>query len=320
MYVPMVRALQSSFPQAKLYWIISDPAYDLVKNIPDVEFIRIHKPKNLTDYWNLYRQFRPYHFDVLLATQASFRTNLIYPLISAKRKIGYDKIRSRDGHQWFIDESIPLRQIHTLESFMQFAEHLGADVSQVIWDLPLEQSAQQWAQQILKEAKSAPGPWIAINPAASKSERTWSTQYYIDLIARLKTTYAANIVLTGGPGTADRFIADAITSAAQVLDMVGHTKLAQLMALINEVDLVICPDTGPSHMAAALNTPVIALHAVTRPEISGPYGQLDFVVNKYEEALARYGKQEDWFMKVHHPEVMHLITVDDVMEKVSLLL
>ena len=104
-----------------------------------------------------------------------------------------------------------------------------------------------------------------------------------------------------------------------VVDLVGHTQLPQLMALIHAVDLVICPDTGPSHMAAALATPVIALHAVTRPEISGPYGYLDLTVNQYEQALVKYGKQKNWFMKVHHPEAMHLICVTDVMKKVSLI-
>jgi heptosyltransferase I len=87
--------------------------------------------------------------------------------------------------------------------------------------------------------------------------------------------------------------------------------------------LLICPDTGPSHMAAALNKPVVALHAVTRPEVSGPYGQLHHAVNRYEDAVKRYGftrnlaENARWFQKVHHPEVMHLISVEDVLIKVK---
>ena len=76
-------------------------------------------------------------------------------------------------------------------------------------------------------------------------------------------------------------------------------------------------------MAAAVSTPVIALHAVTRPEISGPYGQVSQTINCYEEALEKFGVKSSkypdatWFMKVHHPEAMHLITAEQVLEKVK---
>jgi heptosyltransferase I len=326
MFLPTLRALQASFPKAKLYWIISQPAYELVKNVSGVEFILISKPKTLGDYWRLYRKFSNYKFDVLLAAQASLRTNLIYPLISANQKIGYDPIRSRDGHKWFIDEAIPFRRTHTLKGFMQFAEYLGADVSSVEWRLPLDQDALIWAQQNLSAAKTRSGPWIAINPAASKEERTWALASYIELIGSLQEKYDANIVLIGGPGDFDRHLADKIIAHRNILDLVGKTKLPQLLAIIHLVDLLICPDTGPSHMAAALGKPVVALHAVTRPEISGPYGQLEYVVNFYEEALQRFGlskvksQEAAWYEKVHHPEVMQLIKVSDVMNKVEAIL
>lgn len=86
MAVPLIRTLQANLPQAKLTWIISRPAFDLVEGMDGVEFILIDKPNSIVDYWRFKKQMRGRTFDVLLAPQASLRTNLLYPLIKAKRK------------------------------------------------------------------------------------------------------------------------------------------------------------------------------------------------------------------------------------------
>jgi heptosyltransferase I len=327
MYLPTVRALQRSFPMAKISWIISNPAYELVKNIEGIEFIVIEKPSSLRDYWNLKKRFSQYHFDVLLASQANFRAHLIYPLIKAKRKIGYDSIRAQEGHRWVVGESIPFQQVHTLEGFLQFAQHIGADTSQVEWNFPIDAAAEAWVKAFLQEHHMVlDKPFIVINPAASKVERSWNSEGYVQLIKFLQTSYRAQIILVGGPSAFDRKLANDILSQVQVLDLVGKTKLMELMAVIEKANLVICPDTGPSHMAACLNTPVIALHGVTKPEISGPYHQLHHTVNRYPLAKQKFYKKplfhrrHEWFEKVHHPDVMSLITVQDVIEKVKQLL
>ncbi len=117
MLVPLVRLLQAKLPDAALTWVISRPAYDLVEGMDGVEFIVINKPNSLADYWHFKKQLAGRKFDVLLATQASFRANLLYPLIRATRKIGYDKLRAKDGHGWFISEAIKPGNDHTLDSF-----------------------------------------------------------------------------------------------------------------------------------------------------------------------------------------------------------
>lgn len=326
MYLPMVRALQRAFPTCRLTWIISQPAYDLVKDIQGVEFILIEKPKSLKDYWQLYQQFKKYHFDVLIASQASFRAHMLYPMIRADRKIGYDPIRAKEGHAWFVTERIPFREVHTLEGFLQFAEYLGANVQQVEWRLPIDADANAWVDAQLQEMAMSSGPLVVINPAASKPERSWSVERYVAVIQHLQKHFSANVILCGGPSAFDLQLSKAIQAQVQVFDWVGKTKIPQLLALIAKANLVICPDTGPSHMAAALGVPVIALHAVTKPQISGPYGQLHHVVDAYPQARAklldkRLEKRADqWFLKVHHPEVMNFIKVDDVCEKINALL
>lgn len=317
MAVPLVRTLQANFPNTKLTWIISRPAFDLVEGMDGVEFIVIDKPNTIGDYWRFKKRMSRYAFDVLLAPQASFRANLLYPLIKAKRKIGYDKRRAKECHGLFVHERITSGLEHTLDGFLKFAEALEIKERVIRWDLPIPSENYEWAKHHLPKK----GPILVLNPAASKPERSWPVARYIDLLKQAQEKWGVQVVLTGGPSHFDKYLADQIMQVIPAIDLVGKTKPKQLLALISKATVVICPDTGPSHMATAVNTPVIALHAVTNPLISGPYLFQHLVVNRYPEAAAKIlGSEcieEVWGEHVHGDESMQLISVDEVMKKLS---
>ena len=94
--------------------------------------------------------------------------------------------------------------------------------------------------------------------------------------------------------------------------------------MIASSDLVICPDSGPAHIATAMGTPVIGLYATSNPARTGPYNSQDLTVNRYPDAISRYlGKNVRdlrWGERVRHPDAMDLIGVSDVTEKVDLAL
>ena len=317
MLVPLIRTLQAHFPSAQLTWIISRPAYDLVEGMDGVHFVVIEKPKTLADFWQFKQQMRAHHFDVLLAPQASFRTNLLYPLIKAKRKIGYDNHRANDGHRWFVKEQITPGLEHTLDGFLKFVEPLGVTNKIIRWDLPIAKEHYEWAEQHLPQD----GPILVVNPAASKPERSWLVERYIEVVRQAQKRWKVHIVLTGGPGDYDKQLAEQISQAVPVVNLVGKTKPKQLLAVISKAQAVLCPDTGPSHMAAAVQTPVIALHAVTNPLVSGPYLFPHLVVNRYPQAVEKFlgmpYEQHVWGTHVHGEESMNLISVHDVMSQLE---
>lgn len=320
MAVPLIRTLQAHFPTTKLTWIISRPAYDLVEGMDGIEFIIIDKPKHILDYWYFKKKLNKRKFDVLLAPQASLRTNFLYPLIKAKRKIGYDNYRANDGHKWFVDEQISPDLEHTLEGFLKFAKILGAPSQIIRWDLCIAPEDHHWAQQFVPQAN----PLLVVNPAASKMERSWPIENYIAVLRYAIQKWAVKVIITGGPGVFDKCLGEQIAQSIPSLNLVGKTKPKQLLALISKASVVLCPDTGPSHMAVAVDTPVVALHAVTNPLISGPYTCQHLVVNRYPEAVKKYlgedSIQKVWGQHVHEADCMKLISVDDVIAKLSLVL
>ncbi|HEX5421023.1 MAG TPA: glycosyltransferase family 9 protein, partial [Gammaproteobacteria bacterium] len=103
---------------------------------------------------------------------------------------------------------------------------------------------------------------------------------------------------------------------------IGRTTLKQLLALLERASAVLCPDSGPAHMATAVGTPVVGLYATSNRFRTGPYFSQHLVVDKYPEAVRRgFSKDVDeirWGRRVRDPDAMDLIGVRDVSEKLAL--
>jgi heptosyltransferase I len=101
-----------------------------------------------------------------------------------------------------------------------------------------------------------------------------------------------------------------------VIDLIGKDTLKQLLALLERATLVLSPDSGPVQMANAMGTKVLGLFACTDRERCGPYSDLSWSVNHYDEAARKFiGKpaaQLRWGKRVEFPGVMELIPLEEV--------
>jgi heptosyltransferase I len=97
--------------------------------------------------------------------------------------------------------------------------------------------------------------------------------------------------------------------------------LKQLLAILARASVVLCPDSGPAHMATAVGTPVVGLYATSNRHRTGPYFSQHLVVDKYPEAVEReFGRPIHalrWGQRVRDPAAMSLITVADVLAKLD---
>jgi heptosyltransferase I len=287
-----------------------------------VEFIVIDKPRGIGDYLALRKQLKDERFDVLLAMQAALRANLIYPFIHAPLKIGFDSKRARDRQGWFTNAAIPFANEHLMDSFLAFAKTLGIENAVIDWRLPLGDAERDWARQQLV---GGTGRVVIVNPAASKAERNWPAERYARVITHLQEK-GAQVILTGGAHPVEAALIKAIEEqlATPVKNLAGQTSPKQLAALIETADCVLAPDTGPVHMAVAVGTPVVGLYAVAPSWLSGPYLQRDYVIDHYDQAVREVLNKDpetvEWGTRVHDARAMQLITVDEVLERLSAVL
>lgn len=322
----VIRSIQSAWPQSRITWIIGRVEYELMKDVNDVEFIIFDKSAGWCAYLDVRRRLRGRRFTVILHMHASMRANLLTRLIHADRIIGYDRARARD-YQWlFTTERIPATpQQHVLDAMFSFIEHLELRPQDLRWDIPIPQQDRQFAREICVE----PGPTCIISPCSSRrfrNFRNWSIDRYIELGNYLVENYAAQIILTGGSSALEKEYGQSIEAgiAQSVTNLVGVTSLKQLLALIYRAEVVICPDSGPAHIATTVGTPVVGLYATSNRRRTGPYFSQQLVADRYPDAIQQeFGKPVEelrWGQRVRDRDAMDRILVSDVIEKVDLVL
>jgi heptosyltransferase I len=312
--VPLVRTLQRAWSDVALTWVIGTGEHRLLEGLPGVEFLVYDKRSGLRGMRELRRKLHGRRFDALLQMQVAARANLLSGFIPARRRIGYDRSRSKDLHGLFIDERIADRPgIHVLDAIGSFCEPLGLGQTTVTWELPVPEAAREWARAQWPDDGM---PTLLVSPCSSHELRNWRPERYA-AVADHASSRGWRVVLCGGRSELERNVADAILAAmrAPALDLVGKDTLKQLPALLERADLVMTPDSGPMHIANAMGTKVLGLHAASNPERSGPYSDQRYCVDRYDDAARRYlGKpaaELKWGTKIERDGVMDLISVED---------
>lgn len=316
--VPLVRTLQTAWPQVALAWVIGKGEHRLLEGLPGVDFVEYDKKSGFTGMralrTRLFERIDGGRFDALLQMQVAARANLLSAFVPATRRIGYDRSRAKDLHGLFVNERIPDRSgIHVLDAIGSFCEPLGLKQTEVRWDLPVPDAAREWADaQWVEDGR----PTLLISPCSSHVLRNWHADRYA-AVADHAATRGWRIVLCGGRSQLERDTTDAIVAAMKTpaLDLVGKDTLKQLPALLERADLVMTPDSGPMHIANAIGTKVLGLHAASNPARSGPYSDRRYCVDRYDDAARKYlGKPASdlkWGTKIEHDGVMDLVTVAD---------
>jgi heptosyltransferase I len=313
--LPVVRTIQHAWPDTRLTWIIGKSEYQLVYDIPDIEFVVFDKKAGWRGYLAVRHQLRGRCFDALLHMQMSLRASMLSLFVNSPIKLGFDRQRAKDLQWLFTNHKIRYQPAqHVIDSFFGFSEALGISQKHLQWDIPIPQEARASVQAQLP----ADAPYLVISPCSSMAYRNWDALRYAEVANYASDHYGLSVVLSGGPSALEKEFGRIISEHCRctVINLIGKTTLKQLLALLQDARLVIAPDAGPAHLANAVGTPVIGLYATTNPDRARPYNSPQLVVNHYPEAVhCKYGKPVDalsWGIRVRDTGTMLRITVDDV--------
>ena len=319
----VVRAIQDTWPETRLTWIIGKIEASLMADIPGIEFIIFDKSKGRSAYRDLQKALDGQTFDAALCMHASMRVNRIYRMLDTPIKLGFDRQRARDLQWLFTNQRITATpNQHALDAMMAFARHIGVPERPVRWDIPLKTAHHEFARQHIGDAERS----MVISPCTSsriRNFRNWSAENYAAAANHARKKFGCRIILTGGPSPLEKDYGRRISDICgpDVVNLVGKTSLKELLAVIEASDLMLAPDSGPVHMATAVGTPVIGLYATSNPGRTGPYLRRDLTVNRYPEATGRFlGKTPDqlrWGQRVRDPKAMELIRLRDVNDKID---
>ncbi len=318
--VPVVRAIQDHLPDTRITWIIGKPEHRLLGELEGVEFIVFDKRGGWPSVAALRHELRDRRFDALFHMQVAARANMLSKLVRAPIRLGWDRARSRDLHSHFVRQqvaAVPFQ--HQVQGFLEFPRAIGIEVETPRWDLPVSAEAVAWAEEQVPGGKHV----LLISPCSSHELRNWRSEYYARAADFAAGELGMQVVLSGGPGELEGRAGREIESAMKCdcINLIGKDTLEQSKALLQRASLVISPDAGPAHIASALGTPVIGLHAATWSKRSGPYNSQDLCVDRFEEAAMKFRDKKAadlrWGTRIEEPGVMDLVQPEDVIAKLQ---
>lgn len=273
---PLIQTLRKNYPQAKLIFITTSGNAALMKHIPEIDELILVSDKNI---WSIMRSsvetmLKLWRIKPELYFDLEFYSNysgIMTTLSKATNRFGFynpEKAYRKGIYNYLVPFSV---DVPISETYLQFADLLkcGHKVSQLKIELPLTGSEFKTKIRLTEGEK-----YIVVNPNASdlRLERRWPKKSFTDVLAFLLTHYPSHkVVLIGNKTEAEYVNEIALTfeKDLNLIDSSGRLTLSELILLIAGADLMLTNDTGPMHIAFALNIKTISLFGPCSPEQYG---------------------------------------------------
>ncbi len=168
----------------------------------------------------------------------------------------------------WVPESEPAKAIrHEVQRQLDLVARVGCTTVDTKLSLRVPSEAQAALPDILTAAGARPdAPWIVVHPGASAPSRRYPAEKFAAVVRRLAVEDGWQVLLTGTAAEAGLVAAVQSAAGVRTCSLAGRLTVAELAALIAEARLLIANNTGPSHIAAAVGTPVVTLYALTNPQ------------------------------------------------------
>lgn len=303
--LPFLNAVKQKFPGAEVDWIVAHGLHRFLEGHPMINHLWIIKKdewkkpdrifQTLKEINTLKKNLKDRKYDVCIDLSGILRSGLMAWLSRAPVRIGFKE--SDEGSPLFYTHKIHgSMQIHAIDRYLEIARFMGCPTDTVEYPFaPFDPDPD-----ILK---TLPDRYIVMSPSAGKPANRW----HADRFGELASRFDLPVVVIAGAAEAD--VADEVVrhSNGRAISVAGQTGLKDLLAVIAKSSFFICNDTGPMHIAAALNIPVFAIFGPANPIRTGPYGNIHTVIQESMECIPCYAKKP-----CSHFNCMEALTVDRV--------
>jgi heptosyltransferase-2 len=287
MATPTLRAIRQLYPAAHIAYLMKRYVKPVYAGMPWADQLityRTGKTKAKAgkgQFFELAARLRSANFDLAILLPNSFKSALICKMAGIKRVVGYE----RDGRGFLItDKLLPVKDrgkfIPTpiVKYYMGVANYLGSTNRDLNLQLFVTENEKRDAEAVLsrcgldlnidRPASHGQSPLVLLNPGAQYgAAKCWLPENFAQLGDRLIEELGATVLISASPK--ERPIVDAINRhmkhAAVDLSRAGMD-LGALKEIVRRCDLMVTNDTGPRHIAAAMDVPVVTIFGPTHPE------------------------------------------------------
>jgi len=287
--LPAAHALREAFPEATIGWVIEERWAELLcargtprrgprsAQRPLVDWVHtvnlagwrksLFRPRTLQQIAKVWSDVRSVRYDVAVDLQGAIRSAVLARWSGARVRCGAAEPRESPASLWYT-RRVLTRGAHVIEQNLSVVEAVARKRLPVPrLELPHDVEAERQIEQRLAEAGG--GAFAILNPGAGWGAKRWPAERY-GRVARALAEDGVQTILNYGPGEED--LVREAEAASQGAAKPMKCSISELIALTRRARLFIGGDTGPLHLAAALQVPVVAIFGPTNPARNGPYG------------------------------------------------
>ena len=329
--MPAVAALRAALPNAVIDWAV-EPRWSSLLCAPGASagtaemplVSRVHlvpakawskRPfsiETLRSVRSLRSALRRERYDIAIDLQGTIRSAVIAKFSGARRILGSASPRETPA-RWLYTEQVTLTTKHVVEHAAELVSRaFGSPLSPVAAPLPVDAEAEQWCDTGMpKDGRRT----VFLAPTAGWGAKQWPAVRFGE-VAMALAERGCRVLVNASPFGRDH-VADAVIAASQGTATAIACTLPQLIALLRRVDLVIAGDSGPLHLAAALEKPVIALFGPTDPERNGPWATASRVLRNAASVTdhRRHAEVETGLSRIRVDEV--IAAADELLNSIS---
>jgi lipopolysaccharide heptosyltransferase II len=269
-----------------LGWVVETPSLSLLEGHSLVDRVHLFPKERLRSgpgggtlaaLRELRRELLAEGYDAVLDLQGLFKSALVVALSGARRKVGF--AATRELSYLALNERVPPGRLerHAVLKYLDLARHLGAEVGRV--SFPVEARPEEVAR--VEALAKSERPLAVLSPQTRWETKQWSADSFAALARSLVRELGARVMLCGA--ASDHPILEGIRARSgeeEVVNLAGQLNLREFAHLCRLCRVAVSCDSGPMHLAAAVNTPVVALFGPTAPWRTGPFGTIHRVVRK----------------------------------------
>jgi heptosyltransferase I len=293
--LPAAQALRAAFPQAMIGWLIEERWADLLcapgkerrgprsdaRPLADwvhtvqlkcwrKSFFSATTVQQIAKTWN---DVRSVNYNVAVDLQGAIRSAVLARWSGARVIVGAAETRESPASLWYSRRVIP-RGAHVIEQYFSVAEAVAQKkLTMPRVEFPHDHHAEQRVDQRLREAGIS--KFAILCPGAGWGAKRWPPERY-GFVARELSAGGTCCVVNYGPGEEE--LAREAEAVSEGTAKAMKTSISELIALTRRARLFIGGDTGPLHLAAAMQVPVVAIFGPTDPVRNGPYGTRSVVL------------------------------------------
>ncbi len=209
--------------------------------------------------------------DVTIDLQGLTKSAALAWCSGAKTRVGFSGVEGREISTWLNNRKMPASATHVVDKNLELLTLLGVVPHEARFDLPLDLTIAAKMRSWTDEQHLQSG-YAVLNPGAGWASKRWPVERFSAVARGLMERSGLRSVVAWAPGEEKTWAEQIVAESLGAAILAPPTTLVELTVLCRDAKLFVSGDTGPLHLAAAVETPCVALFGASDAERNGPYG------------------------------------------------